>query len=436
MEYFNSLTQSDLIELINSAKNDLFICLPSIHKELADAIISLPFSTMSDENKMNIHMVLDFDAQTFRQGYGDCDSVENLIKRGYDVRTLKDNRISFIISDNVGYYLFIESRSLIPADKETVNAVRIDPVSLVRLKKFFFSSAINMEFEDELTNAIIEESRQLEKAKELLTQQIAPVESLSDKIVSEVAADLKNNPPLNPDYKRIVEFYSNKFQYTKLRFEGSNLQHRKIIIPSKALPISDAALKERLETKLNLFDATKVEDSFKVLQDLKNQVTKIREKYLTKVKSREESLLSKQNKNDFQSAICALNTLINKTKSESLLSIANQIADTKDRLLGDLADFLRANPKALFPDRPDLQANDNYIESESKVRAEGIIHKKIYWPKAHDLIDEFKIDVQFSDITFEDLKNKQFVTELKKSGLINLDDENQLAEFSKGIGTK
>lgn len=58
--------------------------------------------------------------------------------------------------------------------------------------------------------------------------------------------DPYDNPvnPLNPDYKRIVEFYSNKFQYVKLKFNGSNLQHRKIELPPRVLPVADTELKK------------------------------------------------------------------------------------------------------------------------------------------------------------------------------------------------
>ncbi len=42
----------------------------------------------------------------------------------------------------------------------------------------------------------------------------------------------------------------------------------------------------------------------------------------------------------------------------------------------------------------------------------------IKWPKAHLLLDEFKLSVQYSDITIEDLKNDEFIKELMEEGLI------------------
>ena len=132
MEYFKSLTQNDLASLIRSTERKLFVSLPLFYGEIADAIMSIH---RDSEKKIDIHILVDFDAKTFRQGYGEIESFEQLIKEGIEIKTLKDNRISFIIVDDKGYYLFIESRSLIPADKETINAVRVDPVSIVRLKQ-------------------------------------------------------------------------------------------------------------------------------------------------------------------------------------------------------------------------------------------------------------------------------------------------------------
>ncbi len=97
--------------------------------------------------------------------------------------------------------------------------MKIDPISMVRIKKFFFTSSVNNDFKDELSNAVIEEGLLLNNANELLNDQIALVEDLSRERVNEVLDDLKRNPPLNPDFKRIVEIYSNKFQYVKLQFE-------------------------------------------------------------------------------------------------------------------------------------------------------------------------------------------------------------------------
>jgi len=229
---------------------------------------------------------------------------------------------------------------------------------------------------------------------------------------------LKSNPPLNPVYKRIVEFYSNKFQYVKLKFNGSNLQHRKIELPPRVLPVADTELKKRLETKLNLFDQDLVDETFSSIQELKEQLDEIREKYLPKVKSREERLLDKNRKSAFEQAVVDQKAKIGDVKTKCLVNIGKQIKMTSERLIVNLADFLAENPKVLFPEYEHLwENNEEYIEYASKEEAMSIV-TKIKWPKAHDLLDELSIDLQYSDITYEDLKNKTFIKELLECGLI------------------
>jgi len=101
--------------------------------------------------------------------------------------------------------------------------------------------------------------------------------------------------------------------------------------------------------------------------------------------------------------------------------------------LNDLSEFFIANPKSLFPKHPNLwERNQSYIEQAAKSKAEEIIYR-IKWPEAHLLVEDFKLNVQYSEITYEDLKNKEFVNELKECNLIDESDESLLADFGKGV---
>lgn len=52
------------------------------------------------------------------------------------------------------------------------------------------------------------------------------------------------------------------------------------------------------------------------------------------------------------------------------------------------------------------------------------------------LVDEFKLLVQDSDIMFEYLKNKDFISEIKEIGLIDEKEMECLADFGKAIELK
>lgn len=433
MQYFKSLTQSDLVALIKATKEKLFISMPAMHKDLVDAVLHLKNNDATSGKKIQISVLMDFDAQTFRQGYGNFEEVQKLMNAGTEVKKLKDNRISFIISDTEGYYLFIESRTLIPAEKETINAVQIDPVSIVRLMKFFFAdSNINLNFQDELSNAIIKESINLENSKEILISNTAPVTKILGSEKEDIQNDLLNNPPLKPDYKRIVEIYSNKFQYVKLRFEGVNIKTSKINIPSAVLPIKNNNFSNRLKSKLELFDSVNDLNLFEDIRMLDNKVAELRTTFLFKVKSREESLLEKNRKTDFQKEVLALQDELEKVRKNSVKKIDDKIITAKKDLRQELEEFFISNPDELQLSAELSLFTQEDIEHRAEDRSHDVV-RKIKWPNADNLLDKMKLLTQYSDITFEDLTNSALIKELKEAKLLTDKDDENLATFRKAV---
>lgn len=430
MKYIQSFSEDSLCNLILDSKKSLHICLPLLQPNVIDAIHQLNYN-LSGEVSINIG--IDFSPETFRQGYGEIKPYEEIWKSDYNIINIKDNRISFVISDDFGFFLFFESRYLIPADKETINAVAIDPTTIVRLKHYFFSAFKEDELTDQLANAIVDESIKL-KSIESEIKEAGTISSnhLDYKLVEKVENDLKANPPLKPDYKRIVDYYSNKFQYAKLEFSGANLETKKIELPKKALPIRDAELKKRLETKLNLFDSNDSEDHFKPLEDFKKKIQQVRDDYLTPLKARDESIIDKKKKEEFLNAIKLLEEDLKKLGVNSINSVSILIENTKKTLINDLVDFFIANPESISKDDIFLNADPVYKKQEAQNLASEVV-AKIRWPKAHELFGAMSIKWFFSDITFEDLKNEELIQELESRGIISDADVNKLASFGKGI---
>ena len=259
MEYFKKITQQDLCNLIESTENSLFLCLPSIHEEVKNSILKLK----QYRSSVLINLLIDFDPQTLRQGYGEFNSISNLFGK-IGIKELPDNRISFIITDQVGFFLFVESRSIVPANKQTLNAIKIDPLSQVRIKHQFFADEIGGDIQDEIANAIIEESRMIENAKDDLQKdkEFSP-DSITEERNEFVRKNIETNPPLKPDYKRIVEYYSNNYQYAELNYHGQNIQHTAVSIPSKILPYRNEEIKRKMITKLKLFE--NIDNSFTII---------------------------------------------------------------------------------------------------------------------------------------------------------------------------
>jgi len=430
MEYIKSLTEKDLCDFILKTKESLYICLPLLQPAVLDAIAKMPNNNNSA--KVSVNIGVDFSPETFRQGYGEIKSYEKILLCDYNVLNMKDNRISFVISDNVGFYLFFESRYFIPADKETINAVQIDPISIVRLKQHFFQKCKNKsDFSNEIANAMINESIQLHAIDYPGSNSINSTK-IDVENIENVLADLKQNPPLKPDYQRVVQIYKNKLQYIQLEFVGANLQSKRIALPSKALPLKNAEFKKKLESKLSLFDEKSRIDTFDLLIDFKEKLQEFRFNYTIPLKSRKENVISMLDKIEFEKELEVLQKDLKEIKQKSIKKVSAQIESTRKQLEVELDDFYYLNYENLFIQNSLFDLDEETKRSESHNSAlETIYHIK--WPKAHELLDGFSLKVYFSDITFEDLNNKSLLNELKEKNIINEADVKYISEINKGI---
>lgn len=419
MEYIQSFTEQNLCNLISKTQRDLFICLPLIQPKVIETVKELH---ENKGNNVSINLGIDFTPETFRQGYGEFNSYKEDWIKQLNVRQIRDNRISFIISDNCGYYLFFESRYLIEAEKPLINAIKINPISIVILKQFFFNAFEKEALADHLANAIIDDNLQLKTIEtDLKGQDNKSFSNIDSAMVENVRNDLIKNPPLKPDYKRMVEYYTNKFQYVKLEFKGANLKTKKIELPKRAIPVNDPELKKLLEAKLNLFDEYSCENFFMKLEIFKDKMQSVRDEFLIKIKTREENILNKNNKANFEKSVESLKVDLKQVVDSVDKTIKDQINSRKETLQKILTEFFTKNPE---------------FTTGSKTNASDMANVIIYhikWPNEAELTRAFKITTQYSDITFEDLQNKELINELFSRNLINEHDKNSLADFGKAI---
>lgn len=424
MEYFKKITQKKLCELIESTQRALFISLPSIHEEVKNSMLKMK----NDNKNAQVNILIDFDPQTFRQGYGEFDSVSDLIGN-FDIKELRDNRISFVISDDIGYYLFIESRSIVPSDKDTLNAINIDPISLVRIKHFFFPSKANKDFQNEIANAIIEESRIIEKAEQEIIKASFSIPTLiTPDRFNQVMEDIKSNPPLKPDFKRLVEYYSNKYQYSELHYEGQNIQNTTVPLPPKILPYRNEEIRKKMITKMKLFENLDQNPIFVQFRELEIRKKEISQKYLTPLKCRpNKSVLKKENKNYFLNAVNSVTADLEKSKNTLYSILLDEINTSKDNIKKSLFEFLIDNPTE---DMIKL-GKDNYIIIAEDI-SKTLIHK-LHFPDPIKLIDNFKFKIYFSDLTYEDLSDKELINELIERNLFAENEKDSLADFGRGI---
>lgn len=186
---------------------------------------------------------------------------------------------------------------------------------------------------------------------------------------------------------------------------------------------------------MNLFDKYKSNEAFKYFNEFNIKVQELIDEFLAALKTRKENVLLKSNKVNFITKLELLKVELNTVKLKSLDKISEQIKETKQGLLKQLSDFYMQNMDAVASS--DLFANSSpeYKLSRAKELSEDIIYS-IKWPIPHLILSDFKFNVQFSDITFEDLQNKELIKELIEKKIIVGSDISNLAEFGKAIEVK
>jgi hypothetical protein len=251
-------------------------------------------------------------------------------------------------------------------------------------------------------------------------------------VFDNVISDLKQNPPLKPDYQRVVQIYKNKLQYVRLEYKGANLKSKKVEIPPKILPIKNTTFKKNLETKLNLFSNSNT-GTFKDFEQMKSRVKTLREKYLKSISSRNERVLNLSEKELFVTEIETLKIELDNLTKNNLSLISNEILKTKQEIRVQLQDFF-IQYKEEFPSYNSLfgMADENYVLNEINSYVDKVIGN-IKWPAAHQLFENFELKVFFSDITFEDLNNKSLLNELKEKNIISEADIKDISDINQGI---
>ena len=431
MAFFSKISLQDLSQIIIETDTQLFLCLPSIPNIISDAIIQLK----EKRAEVKINLLIDFDPQTFRQGYGEFDAFTKLEEQGLNITNFKDNRVSFVISDNIGYYLFIESQYLVPAEKETLNAIRIDSVSMVKLKQHFFGASMVENYTNELSNAIIEESKEL---RELQNTPVLPSPAITNTITQKESEDVKanidKNPPLSPDYKRIMNVYSNKFQYVDVVFSKVNIRNIIVDVPKDLLPIKNDRLRKQFQTKISAIDKDAEIKGLDELTDLKKKLTDKRKKHLKHLRHCNRSVLKISEKNDFNTEINKLQKEIPKLIKKIRAELQAELKKTKGSFKDEVFELYIKEPKLIFGENS-IWNDPESVRDAAEYKSETVI-SEMNWPDYFKLLSQMSIKTFYSDITIDDLHNQELLDEFKEKKLISEADISKLSNLNKAYTVK
>lgn len=124
---FESMSSIKMAGLISNATYRVIVVSPSIHKNVADSLIS----ALKRLGQRAVRVILDCNEEVFRLGYGDIASVKLLNDAGCDIRQSPGIRLGIAICDDEAWIftpiaLYVQDE--IQSD-ETPNAVRLGKIA-------------------------------------------------------------------------------------------------------------------------------------------------------------------------------------------------------------------------------------------------------------------------------------------------------------------
>lgn len=430
MKQFEIIDFPKFVEEIFNASENLYLSIPSIDEEMADALILVK----QQKPTIKIKVVVDNSEDSIRNGFGDIEGIDKLTKNDIQIFQSDGNLISFIVSDTIGYFLFPHSRIFIEKAKGT-NAFRIDPVSIKLLIHYFFPSeekTDNKKFEQ--TAIIGDANKHFEEAfKELENNnRQSAVSEFDNKKHEENKKKLKINPPLEPDLQRQINTYTAKIQFVELKFSGGNLENKIAQLPEKAIPINSPELKSLLQTRMKMFQAIDKHKDFAKLQEFKNKVEKLRKDYLTPITCRpSKSIIKNDDKEKF---LDELNKLKEETKTLNK-TLATMLEtgrlNTLDLLKSELKKFFRTN-------EPDELKNLNQQDIKDR-KLEEIINKivtSVKFPEVNKLIEKILLTELFYDLTWSDFKDEKLHKEFVDKKIMEQNDIESIVKMKEAFDTK
>jgi hypothetical protein len=393
-----------ILSLFQYAEKRLVLVLPAIHDEWVLAI-----NEFIQNPETEIWVCFDNQEKAFRNGYGDIKAINQLRERGAFIKQSKDLQLGFLQADNEAYALFLESRML-GGEPKGYNAIALPPAIAEDICKAFFPEKY---------------------ALDLFAELPANIEPFNEKEFSEVQTAIKENPPTSPDLQREISVYNNHFQFVELKLEGGNLTGKSVNIPSSALPFKDASMKEKMNTRYNLFEKEDTEE-WTEIKEIKEAIEKIREKFLTACSVRKgKRVLKKEEKILYQAEIKAIEGMISKNTKALEDRVTNAILNAELSLTHELKNFLNAYPPDTVKPEDSPQMRAHKIE-----RAVNTILDQTKFPAATDLISKLKLVQYFYDLTWEDLHDSTLTKWFVDSGLITGKIENELTNIGRAFEAK
>lgn len=424
MKLIETITFNEICDLIDKAESHLYISLPSIDEEIACALIEFDKSDITQ-------IVIDNSEEVIRNGFGEQKGLDLLRGGNFKILQSDGNLISFIISDNTGYFIFPQSKIFL--EKATgANAFKLDPVTIQLLIQNFFPSENLI---DEATFSQVASIGDSIKHFETAFNEIrengteASISQFDNEKYTAIQKNLKVNPPLSPNLQRQINTYTAKIQFVELKFTGGNLENKIAQLPKKAIPINSDELKNLLLTRIKMFQDISKDSNYKKFQEFKDKIEKLRKDFLIPITCRpSKSIIKMERKESFLRELEKLKDESKKMTKVLTTTLEEGKLNTIDLLRKELETFFKTNePQEL----KDIDVDRADIKERKQTEIINSIVSSVKFPEVSDLIESISLSELFYDLTWNDFKDEKLHKEFLEKKVMIEDEINSIVDLKK-----
>lgn len=375
MKLFQQIPTHVASGMILLAKTRVLFLGPSLTDGIAAALISAR-QVLGNEQ---VVVVLDYDEQVLRLGYGHYESVEMLEEAGVVVRQQPGLRIGGLILDDQGWVFTLPPMAVERQHGLTFNAMTLMPEQVNEVVRTLVTPSLRIEGDPT-------------PRFEIGNEPVAP------EVRKEVAKAIEQNPPAAFDLQRRVSVYRAHIQFVEIELWG-RIEQRTIKLPKsiKEQAFSkDKAFQERLRASYKLIEVSELD----FLREVRDEVEKLR-MFTLSLGKRLGRVMLMSRKALFMGKVQELEALIEQRQQEVVVSLDQQLDESLLALAQIFVQGYVATPSHDLLYRCSevtQQVAQSYILEQ--LRRES--------PTGEQLLQGLRLHCTFKDVTLEMLKDEDF----------------------------
>ncbi|MCF7482915.1 hypothetical protein L3V31_14465 [Vibrio sp. J1-1] len=415
-EIFINIDSNTLVEMISVAEESIILASPGIQTNVAKALAN---SARTIKPEM-ITVCLDVNEAVFRMGYGDIRSIDILRDNNILVHHVSQLRFALIIIDGCGYS-FTPTALLLESGVPSS-----DGFNALRLSKEQSAAAASKLSPAAKAIALMKASSDAERDKIKNTPTVVQDNPTQDSQVNYIKDKLEKAPPIPFDTSRQVRVYSSYLQYVDISMTGASIQRKKISIPKSLLGNSKSndTIKDRIKTTFNLLPEGDEISS----KNLDEKLKEIRDNFTRTLGKKEGRVILKQSKPLFEKKIELLKQDIEYYCQRIQEKLEARISASLKDVIEYYLPIVRENiPDKILGSIPTEKINDE------KLRVWIAQELQRCTPSVESLLKEIELDITYKDVTYETLKDDDFIGKIKREfPLIDWDEAHEEYIAAKG----